>query len=97
MKVLCDQENANQNDHEFPPYTNQNGKDKNLSSQYMLSRMWRKRNTPPMLFGLQTGTTIPLSSFDPSPNSSIGVPDLSPMLDYKPLHLFQLLVEPLRG
>jgi hypothetical protein len=23
----------------------------------MLSRMWRKRNTPPLLVGLQTGTT----------------------------------------
>jgi len=24
----------------------------------MLARMWRKRNTPPLLVGLQTGTTI---------------------------------------
>jgi hypothetical protein len=24
----------------------------------MLSRKWRKRNTPPLLMGLQTGTTI---------------------------------------
>jgi len=24
----------------------------------MLARMWRKRNTPPFLVGLQTGTTI---------------------------------------
>ena len=23
----------------------------------MLARMWRKRNTPPLLLGLQTGTT----------------------------------------
>jgi hypothetical protein len=23
----------------------------------MLERMWRKRNTPPLLVGLQTGTT----------------------------------------
>jgi len=25
----------------------------------MLARMWRKRNTPPLLVGLQTGTTVP--------------------------------------
>jgi hypothetical protein len=25
--------------------------------QDMLARMWRKRNTPPLLVGLQTGTT----------------------------------------
>jgi len=24
----------------------------------MLAKMWRKRNTPPLLVGLQTGTTI---------------------------------------
>jgi hypothetical protein len=24
----------------------------------MLERMWRKRNTPPLLMGLKTGTTI---------------------------------------
>jgi hypothetical protein len=28
-----------------------------LSSQQMLVRMWRKRNTAPLLVGLQAGTT----------------------------------------
>jgi hypothetical protein len=27
------------------------------NSQQMLGRMWRKRNTPPLLVGLQAGTT----------------------------------------
>ena len=35
------------------------------------------------------GVAIPFSSFNPSPNSSIGVPDLSPMVSCKYLHLAQ--------
>jgi hypothetical protein len=27
----------------------------------MLARMWRKRNTPPLLVGLQAGTTLEIS------------------------------------
>jgi hypothetical protein len=57
FKVLSDQRNANQNDPEIPSYTNQNGSDQNLRLQHMLVRMWRKRNTSPLLVGLQTGTT----------------------------------------
>jgi hypothetical protein len=30
---------------------------KKLRCQQMLARMWRKRNTPPLLVGLQAGTT----------------------------------------
>jgi hypothetical protein len=30
---------------------------KKLKWQQMLGRMWRNRNTPPLLVGLQTGTT----------------------------------------
>jgi len=33
-------------------------KDQKLRLQQILERMWRKRNTPPLLVGLQTGTTI---------------------------------------
>ena len=44
------------------------------------------------------GVVIPFSSFKPSPNSSIGLLDLSAMVGCEYLHLFsQLLVEPLRG
>jgi hypothetical protein len=57
FKVLSDQRNANRNNPEIPPYTNQNGQDQNHSWQHMLERMWRKSNTPPLLVGLQTGTT----------------------------------------
>ena len=31
---------------------------KNSDNSRLWSRMWRKRNTPPLLVGLQTGTTI---------------------------------------
>jgi hypothetical protein len=57
FKVLSVQRNANQNDPEIPPYVNQNGQDQNLRLQHMLERMWRKRKIPPLLVGLQTGTT----------------------------------------
>jgi hypothetical protein len=30
---------------------------KNSGEKQMLVRLWRKRNTPPLLVGLQTGTT----------------------------------------
>jgi hypothetical protein len=30
---------------------------KKLMGQQMLARMWRKRNIPPLLVGLQVGTT----------------------------------------
>ena len=54
---MANQRNVNPNDPEIPPYSNQNGKDQNLRQQHMLERMWRKRNTPPFLVGLQAGTT----------------------------------------
>ena len=43
------------------------------------------------------GVAIPFSSFSPSPNSSIGIPDLSPMVGCICIFLSQLLVESLRG
>jgi hypothetical protein len=56
FKVLSDQRNANQNDPEIPLYTDQSDKDQNFRQQHMLARVWRKRNTPPLLGGMQTGT-----------------------------------------
>jgi hypothetical protein len=35
------------------------------------------------------GVTLPFSFFNPSPNSTIGVPDLSPVVGCKHLHLPQ--------
>jgi len=52
--VLSYQGNANQNNPEILPYTNKN---KKLRGQHMLERMWRERNTPPLLMGLQIDTT----------------------------------------
>jgi hypothetical protein len=54
--MLNHQGNANQNDSEIPPYTNQYDQDQKLKQPYMLLRMWRKRNTPPLLVELQVST-----------------------------------------
>jgi hypothetical protein len=45
FNILNHQGNANQKNPEIPPHTSQ-----------MLARMWRKRNTPPLLVGLQATT-----------------------------------------
>jgi hypothetical protein len=42
------------------------------------------------------GVVIPFSSFNPVPNSSFGVPDLSPVVGFNYLYLSQLLVWPHR-
>ena len=57
FNILNHQGNANQNNPEIQPHTSQNGQDQNLRGQQMLARIWRKRNTPPLLVGLQAGTT----------------------------------------
>jgi hypothetical protein len=57
FNILSHQGNANQNDPEVPPHTSQNGYNKKLRKQQMLARIWRKRNIPPLLVGLQAGTT----------------------------------------
>jgi hypothetical protein len=56
--ILSHQVNANQNNPEIPPHTSQNDEDQTLRGQQMQGRIWRKRNTPPLLVGLQAGTTI---------------------------------------
>ena len=56
-KSLVIMKNANKNDPKILPYTNQNGYDQKLRWQHMLERMWKKRNIPPLLVGLQSGTT----------------------------------------
>jgi len=50
---LSYQGTANQNNPEIPPHTSQNEKDQKLRSCQMLARMWRKKNTLPLLVGLQ--------------------------------------------
>ena len=57
FSILNHQGNANQNNPEIPLHSSQNGYDQKLRWQQMLVRMWRKRNTPPLLVGLQAGTT----------------------------------------
>jgi hypothetical protein len=70
------QGNANQNNPEIPPHICQNGKDQKFSCQQMLLRMWRKRNTPPLLVRLQACTTtleISLSVPQKIEHSTIGI------------------------
>jgi hypothetical protein len=53
FSILNHQGNANQSNSEMPPHASQNGQDQKFRRQQMLVRMWRKRNTPPFLVGLQ--------------------------------------------
>ena len=55
--VLSHDGNVNQNDSEIPLYTHQNGYNKILKGQHMLSRMWRKGNTPPLALRVQACVT----------------------------------------
>jgi hypothetical protein len=42
---------------EICPHRSQNGQDQKSRLQQMLARMWKKRNTPPLLVEFQAGTT----------------------------------------
>jgi hypothetical protein len=57
LKCFKYQRYANKNDTQIPPQAFQNVQDKNLRQQQMLARIWRKRNTPQLLVGSQTGIT----------------------------------------
>jgi hypothetical protein len=57
FNILSHQGNANKNNPEIPLHTSQNGLEQKLRWQQILERMWRKKNTPPLLVGLQAGTT----------------------------------------
>jgi hypothetical protein len=46
-----------QNNLKIPPHSHKNGWYQKLMWQQVLARMWRKRNTPPLLVGLKAGTT----------------------------------------
>jgi hypothetical protein len=53
----------------------------------MLARMWRKRNTPPLLVGLQVGTTtleINLATPQKNENSSLNEDPAIPLLGIYP-------------
>jgi hypothetical protein len=57
FNILSHQGNANPNNLEIPPYTNQNGQDQNLKPQHMMAKMWKKRYTSSLLVELQTSKT----------------------------------------
>ena len=62
FNILNHQGEENQNNPEIPPHTSQNDQDQKLRGQQMLEQMWRKRNIPPLLVGLQAGkTTLEIS------------------------------------
>ena len=52
FKVLSGQINANQNDSEIPPYTNQNGWDQNLRWQHMLGEDVKKEENSSISDGI---------------------------------------------
>jgi hypothetical protein len=52
-EVQNHQEYENQNNLEIPSHTSQNDLDQDRRRQQMLERLWRKRNTPPLLVELQ--------------------------------------------
>lgn len=53
FKILSLQGKANPNGTEIPPYTSQNGKDKNMEQLFMLMRIWSKANTLSLPVGVQ--------------------------------------------
>ena len=58
LNIFNHQGNANQNNPEISSHTSpfhQNDQDQKLRREQMLERMWRKRNTPSLLVGLQPG------------------------------------------
>ena len=62
FNILNHQGNANQSKPEIPPHTSQNDQDQKLRGQQILERMWRKKNTVPLLMELQAGkTTLEIS------------------------------------
>jgi hypothetical protein len=56
FKVLRHQENANQNNDEFPSYTHQNDKDQKQEIAHAGEDV-KNGNTPSLLMGVQTWTT----------------------------------------
>jgi hypothetical protein len=63
FNILNHQGNPNQNNPEIPPHTRQMAKKQKLRGQQMMVRMWRNRNTSPLLVGLQARTTTLEISF----------------------------------
>lgn len=57
FSVLSYQGETNQNVPELPSYMTQNGLTQKLTRKHLLTRMWRKGNTPILLVRLQTSTT----------------------------------------
>jgi len=53
FNIHSDQGNANQKDLKIPTHISQNGWYQKLRLQQMLVKIWRKRNPPPLLLGLQ--------------------------------------------
>jgi hypothetical protein len=49
--------NANQNHTKVPPHPCYNSHCQKHHQQYVLARMWGKRNPNPLLVGMQAGTT----------------------------------------
>ena len=56
LNIIHYQRNANQNHNEVPSHAGPNGCHQKIYKQYMLERVWRKRNPLTLLVGMQTST-----------------------------------------
>ena len=54
LNIIHYQRNANQNHNEVPSHTIQNGCYQKVYKHKMLERVWRKKNPPMLLVGIET-------------------------------------------
>ena len=64
LNITHNQGNANQNYKEISPHTCQNYQNQQHKKQWVLLRMWRKRNLLALLVGMQTGASTMENSIE---------------------------------
>ena len=64
LSITSYRRDANENHHEIPPHTDQNGRHNQSKKQQVLERLWRKRNPSSLLVGLQIGATTMKNSIE---------------------------------
>ena len=66
LSITNHQRNENQNHSEIPPHISQNDYLQNEDKQQILTRIWRTRNPPTLLVGMQIGSAIVENNVDAS-------------------------------
>ena len=69
FKIISHQGNSNQNHSKIPPYTSENGKNRQGKKQQILERMWRKGNPLTLLVGIQVSTATLENSMEVPPKN----------------------------